>query len=257
MHFALASTASDMFARGYINPQMQVQLHHFLRLNNEVATQKVWTLSSATGISNVFDQVHLLNTWITGTVWSYSLPIKIGNIKIIDLNKLRLFVQCMECSGTQVLSKLPSNEWQNAGRILVSLNSKTSKMKFNTMDVKFEGQQRSSTPMPRKSTPGAVNNTLQLQQWMSTWKISNSRAATLLQFALIVERLSTSLWSTRGHQQRVELREHPDHYNRAVAATALSGQNSAYQWPTPVVCNRCIKINKPSSTGTEARQQHA
>ena len=136
----LGNGCTNVFNRGYVAPQLQIEFTRVLRFNiYELSTQQVWKIG-ANNNQDVLESVHNRLSWQNNVIWSYNAPVNVANINSTEDNIWPHFIQALEYSGLQCLDHLSTEVANKVKQLLTTVHPLVSASPtVNTSTVHWHG----------------------------------------------------------------------------------------------------------------------
>ena len=106
----LGNNTVDIFNRGYVRPQLQIQAGNVMRftVDEQVSTQ-IWEVTSSRD-NTVLHQVTTELSWSNNYMWTYNYVFPTSLISAENNDHFICFLQSLEYSGATVLQQLSTDE---------------------------------------------------------------------------------------------------------------------------------------------------
>ena len=119
----LGSHNVDVFNRGYVFQQLQVQERSMINLSTwELNKQVVFNVKPIQDNINFAQVIANKFSWENGFLWTYNIPLRATEILSQEDNRMRCLLQCLQYTGGEVMAKLPTETTQHVHTLLASMH---------------------------------------------------------------------------------------------------------------------------------------
>jgi len=119
----LGSHNVDVFNRGYVFQQLQVQERSMINLSTwELNKQVVFNVKPIQDNINFVQVIANKFSWENGFLWTYNIPLRPTEILSQEDNRMRCLLQCLQYTGGEVMAKLPTETTQHIHTLLASMH---------------------------------------------------------------------------------------------------------------------------------------
>ena len=134
----LGSNNVDVFNRGYVFQQLQVQENSMINFSTwEINKQVVFNVKPIQDNINFVQVIANKFSWQNGFLWTYNIPLRPTEILTQEDNRMRCLLQCLQYTGGEVMAKLPTETTQHIHTLLASMHPMV-QQKFQT-DFQYFG----------------------------------------------------------------------------------------------------------------------
>ena len=139
-HLRTGNQVINMFNRGYMHPQQQIESGCNLRFTTfELASQQTWEIS-ADGGNTMLQQICNYFQWNKDWMWTYDIPVQVSNMTTeATQQEKRLVHQCLEYGGAQILHHFTAATKQQLTEMLQQMHSSNTVSGINTGNILFQG----------------------------------------------------------------------------------------------------------------------